>query len=197
MARVLLLAAVAGVAAAGGHSKNWIDRYNAAPNPSSVVTAGALARFTVLTEGTVRMEYEDGGRFDDEPTIAVLNRYLPTPSFTTKTDAKTGVVTIKTSKWTLTYNPAGGAFSADNLRIVLSVEPFSTWTPGMEPTGNLHGTIRTLDRVGHAVDLKCPPVTTTVVYYTASWPAADAEGAGRGGSHGDEAGDCVACRCPR
>ena len=150
-------------AAAGGHSKDWIKRFDANPNPSSVRTIGK-ARFTVLTEGVVRMEYEDAGIFDDDASVTFLHRNLPTPEFTSK--VKGSVLTITTSKWVLSYDSAAGPFSAASLKVNLLTEPFSTWVPGADPKGNLHGTIRTLDRVGHAVDLKCPPVTTTMIYYT-------------------------------
>jgi hypothetical protein len=35
----------------------------------------------------------------------------------------------------------------------------------VQPTRNLHGTIRTLDRVGSAVDLTCQPITTFQVLH--------------------------------
>lgn len=161
--RVVAAVAAVAAAAAGGHSRDWLSRYNPAANPDAVRTIGH-ARFTVLTEGTVRMEYEDNGVFDDEATITILHRHLPAPAF--KSTTKGTALTIETSKWRLTYDAAGGAFTPLTLRVALLVEPFTVWTPSSEATGNMHGTIRTLDRVGHAVDLKCPPVTSTMVYYT-------------------------------
>ena len=165
----MLAAAAAGLfswATASAHSKDWINRFNPVANPAAVVTHGN-ARFTVLTGGTVRMEYEDAAVFDDEASIAILHRHLPAPAFTHS--VKAGVLTLTTASWKLTYDldaSKGPGFTATSLRVQLLVAPFSVWVPGAEPKGNMHGTIRTLDRVGHAVDLKCPPVTSQMVYYT-------------------------------
>ena len=65
-------------------------QYDPSPNPKSVVTAGK-ARFTVLTDRILRMEW--GGPVD-AATWGVLNRNLPTPSFDHSVDR--GVLTITT-----------------------------------------------------------------------------------------------------
>lgn len=62
-----------------GHAKTWIDKFDPLPNPDSVFTIGN-ARFTVLTEGAVRIEYSASKLFNDESTIAVLHRNLPKTS---------------------------------------------------------------------------------------------------------------------
>ena len=56
------------------------------PNPSAVVTAGK-ARFTVLTDRLVRMEW---GQTVDAATFTFINRNLPAPKYqhTTETDPK-------------------------------------------------------------------------------------------------------------
>ena len=64
--------------------------YDPSPNPNSVVTAGK-ARFTVLTDRIVRMEW--GGQVD-AATWGVLNRNLPTPVF--QHSEERGVLTIAT-----------------------------------------------------------------------------------------------------
>ena len=165
LARLLAALAAAALASASGHSKTWIDRYDPRPNPASVVTHGN-ARFTVLLPSVVRMEYAANKQFDDDASLAFLHRNLPTPEFSRSVSGS--VLTLRTSNWELTYDASKdrGLFSSANLRISLLVEPFSEWTPAVEQTGNLHGTIRTLDRVGSAVDLKCVPPTTAMVYYT-------------------------------
>lgn len=65
-------------------------QYDPSPNPKSVVNAGK-ARFTVLTDRIVRMEW--GGKVD-AATWGVLNRNLPTPSF--QHSVESGVLTIAT-----------------------------------------------------------------------------------------------------
>ena len=56
--------------------------YNPTPNPKSLVQVGE-ARFTVLTERLIRMEW---GGANDAATFTFLNRDLPTPSFSVTSD---------------------------------------------------------------------------------------------------------------
>lgn len=53
------------------------------------------ARFTVLTDNVIRMEYSSKAQFEDRPTLAVLNRNLTVPKFSSATSG--GVLTITTS----------------------------------------------------------------------------------------------------
>jgi hypothetical protein len=168
--RGALLAAAAALvlglaAAGGGHSKTWINKYDPKPNPAAVVLHGN-ARFTVLFDGVIRMEYSASGEFNDDATLAFLHRHTAKPEFTHA--AKGAVLTIRTKHMELVYDTSKGTghFSSANLKVTLLVAPFTVWTPKSKPDGNLHGTIRTLDRVGHAVDLKCQPPTTAMIYYT-------------------------------
>lgn len=62
--------------------------YDPKPNPKSVVEI-AGARFTVLTERLVRMEW--GGR-NDAATFAFLNRNLLTPNYNVSKDGDTVVI---------------------------------------------------------------------------------------------------------
>ncbi|MBQ9475493.1 MAG: hypothetical protein IJU69_04480 [Bacteroidales bacterium] len=97
------------------------------------------ARFTVLTERLVRMEWSETSSFEDRASLAIVNRNLPLPRFSSSVSG--GVLTIKTSKLTLTYK-GSALFSADNLSVKHSM---GTWRPGMQNSGNLKGTVRTLD----------------------------------------------------
>jgi hypothetical protein len=65
--------------------------YDPSPNPEAVVQVGK-ARFTVLTDHLVRMEW---GGANDAATLAFVNRNLPTPKFTTSKDGNWTI--IKTS----------------------------------------------------------------------------------------------------
>ena len=96
------------------------------------------ARFTVLTDHLIRMEWSEDGIFEDRATLAIVNRRLPVPAFSST--LRNGVLTIKTKGLTLTYK--GGRFNEDNLKVVFGKY---SWKPGMEPKGNLKGTTRTLD----------------------------------------------------
>lgn len=88
--RVLLLAAAA------------LSSAGPIPNPAAVVTFGN-ARFTILTDRLVRLEYALGG-FDDLPSLVVVNRALAVPTFTVSNSSTT--VRISTSLLNITYNDA-------------------------------------------------------------------------------------------
>ena len=101
------------------------------------------ARFTVLTDRLVRMEYSESGAFEDHATLAIVNRNLPVPSFTTRKVGE-GVV-IRTSRLTLTYK-GGGEFTSSNLQVSFKMGGRTVvWDPSKEDNGNLMGTARTLD----------------------------------------------------
>ena len=135
MKRILLLAALL-AAAFTGQAKND----PVAPAEAQVVVGNA--RFTVLTDRLIRMEWSENGRFEDHATLAIVNRNLPVPKFTA-TRSGDGA-TIRTSAVTLTYK--GGKFAEDNLSVSFKLNGKTvTWHPGLEATGNLMGTARTLD----------------------------------------------------
>ena len=54
---------------------------NSVANPASLVFCDASTRFTMLTPLLVRVEHSDAGAFEDRPTMAFVNRYLPAPTF--------------------------------------------------------------------------------------------------------------------
>ena len=134
--------------------------YNNTADPTAVVvTLDKVARFTVLTDHLIRMEYAKvAGRFEDRASLAVLNRKLPVvPKFThTETN---GVLKITTAAVELSYT-IGKEFASDTL----SVQPvgaekasdlgFPGWQYGDSNKGNLLGTIRGLDGQG-ATPLDC------------------------------------------
>jgi len=132
------------------------------PHPGAAVVSGP-GRFTVLAPALIRLEYEAGGRFDDRPTLTAYNRrFAPLPQFTVQR-REDGGVTITTSAIELVWG--GGPFTPGSLTLTLRTYPFTVWHPGKPHTGNLHGTIRTLDRVGEPLDLTCTPPATTMEFY--------------------------------
>lgn len=72
------------------------ENYDPSPNPMSVVKAGK-ARFTILTEHLIRMEWDAEGAVNDAPTFAFVHRNLPTPSYN---------VTMENTNWTVIQTPA-------------------------------------------------------------------------------------------
>lgn len=103
-------------------------------------------RFTVITDGAVRMEYApDGEFFNDSSFVAVVRSY-PACQYKVKNGKKT--VEITTDRFRLTYAKGTGKFTQENLTITSAKGkgsvPFS-WKPGTVDTKNLKGTYRTLD----------------------------------------------------
>lgn len=105
-------------------------------------TAGN-ARFTVITEGVVRMEYSNSGRFVDEPTLFAQRDSF----FDADITADNGTVIIKTEKFTLSYKE-GHPFAADSLSVMVHTACMENlWKYEDRLTGNLGGTLSTLDGV--------------------------------------------------
>lgn len=109
--------------------------------PGAQVTAGN-ARFTVLTDRLIRMEWSPEAQFEDNATLAIVNRNLPVPQFSAKASGE-GVI-IKTKSLTLSYK--GGEFTPESLQVSFRLNGKTvTWRPGADASANLMGTARTLD----------------------------------------------------
>lgn len=113
--------------------------------PAAVVTDGP-ARFTVLTDGLIRMEYSADTTFTDQASLTFVNRKLPVPIYQVR--HKDGKLLIATNLLKLSYTEQTGPFSEKNLLIRYDdgVRQF-VWHPGMKDKRNLKGTTRTLDGV--------------------------------------------------
>ena len=99
----------------------------------------------ILTDRLLRMEWSsETGDFEDRATMAIINRHMPVPDFTTNNDGTT--LTISTTSLKLTWS-VGEAFSADTLSVASldDSSAFESWAFGQADPGNLLGTIRTLD----------------------------------------------------
>ena len=101
-------------------------------------------RFTVISDGALRLEYAPDGKFVDSKSHIAINRLYPQTDYKLKT--RGGWVEITTSKMKMRYKKNSGQFTDKNLIITAAKEmlPFS-WKPGMQQKGNLKGTYRTLD----------------------------------------------------
>ena len=115
---------------------------------AAVVTCGN-ARFTVLTDRLIRLEYHPQGRFEDRASQAFWFRKQPVPQFKRSTGANSAV--IETEFLRLEY--AGGEFAPASLMITLQ-QMGTTWHFGDADTGNLGGTGRTLDGVDGSIPLE-------------------------------------------
>ena len=130
------------LAAAAFALPSGADEMDPVANPDACVVAGN-ARFTVLTDRLVRMEWSENGVFEDNATLAVINRNLPVPEFRVTRDGD--AVRIRTSALTLDYS-GEGRFDESNLSVSFRMNGRRVeWHPGMSSEGNLMGTARTLD----------------------------------------------------
>jgi len=124
---------------------------NPVANPKAVVTSGN-ARFTVLTNRMIRMEWEPSGKFEDRASFVFINRNLPVPQF--QVSHNDGNLIIDTGKLKLRYKENSGKFTDDNLSVQFQLNgQWQTWHPSMKDTANLKGTIRTLDGVNGSTAL--------------------------------------------
>ena len=121
----------------------------------NIVYKDSNVRFTLVTDGTVRMEYAPDGKFLDDKSFIAVNRSYPEVKYKKSETAKK--VVISTDYLTLTYTKGSGPLTERNLSIVSAktkkkaadgkhLIPF-TWHPGQKdaPGANLKGTYRTLD----------------------------------------------------
>ena len=121
-------------------------------DPAAVVVVGQ-ARFTVLTPRLVRLEWAADGRFEDRASLVFVNRRLPVPTYSVRQSE--GWTVIDTGQLQVRYRPQRRAFTRENLAVELVVAGrHVTWHPGLEDTGNLRGTARTLDGVKGATSLE-------------------------------------------
>jgi alpha-glucosidase (family GH31 glycosyl hydrolase) len=118
------------------------------------------ARFTVLTDKLIRMEFASNQSqplFEDRATVAFINRNLGVvPVFNESVSG--GILTISTTSLKLSY-VIGQEFSSSSLNVVSIDEnsAFESWSYGQHSNGNLFGTIRTLDQEN------TPPLNCTML----------------------------------
>jgi alpha-glucosidase (family GH31 glycosyl hydrolase) len=94
-----------------------VDKAAAVAARQATVVSGD-ARFEVLTDGVIRMEYSPSGTFLDDPTFDVLYRNFPVPRYTSSVEQ--GWLTIRTSAMALRYKVGSGPFSTSNTQVLLS-----------------------------------------------------------------------------
>eukprot|EP01105_Mastigella_eilhardi_P015031 TRINITY_DN3416_c0_g1_i1.p1 TRINITY_DN3416_c0_g1~~TRINITY_DN3416_c0_g1_i1.p1 ORF type:complete len:312 (-),score=69.80 TRINITY_DN3416_c0_g1_i1:23-958(-) len=155
---LLAVAAVAAAVAATAATFNPV-----ADTKATVTVQGQSfqARFTVLTPQLLRCEVVPvGDTFRDAATLAVVNRLLPVPRFTSSYSSDKTTLRIETDYLLVQYVLGSDArpFNESNLNITVKALS-TTWKPGDKPTGNLLGTIRTLDKVRGPTNLDCNSMT--------------------------------------
>ncbi|MBZ0282159.1 MAG: DUF5110 domain-containing protein [Anaerolineae bacterium] len=109
---------------------------------SDAVVQVGHARFMVLTERLIRLEYHPQDCFEDRASQAFWYRHQPVPDFNVQLTENS--LEIETAYLHLQYS--GGDFSPENLSIRLKGSG-TVWRPGDVDEQNLRGTTRTLDFV--------------------------------------------------
>lgn len=116
-----------------------------AQSADNVAYQDSEVRFTVITDGVIRLEWQKDGHFTDEASLIAVNREYPQTEFKVKKNGRK--VEITTAKMSLEYRLGTGKFTDKNLSI-RSTDALATefvWKPGMKQQENLKGTFRTLD----------------------------------------------------
>lgn len=112
---------------------------------ANVVYQDNNVRFTLIDEGTLRLEYAPDGKFVDNKSFMAVIRNYPQVKYAIKSNAKQ--VVISTAKLRLVYKKGNAPLTKDNLTIssTKAIKTPFVWKPGMQQKGNLKGTYRTLD----------------------------------------------------
>jgi alpha-glucosidase (family GH31 glycosyl hydrolase) len=130
------------------------DAYRIPTSPVAApeaVVRGDTFRITVLTDGLVRLEHADDGRFEDRASAFALHREQPVPTF----EVRDGdVLEIVTARFHLTYDRRPFSTSGLSVQVRGGVSNYhSVWRYG-EDVHDLGGTARTLDRADGEIDLE-------------------------------------------
>ena len=112
-------------------------------SPEAIVRAGN-ARFTVLTDRLIRLEYHPDLRFEDRASQAFWYREQAVLDFTVRT-TENGLE-IETAFLHLRFSDTGDGFTPETLSILVKATN-AVWHPGDVDEMNLRGTTRTLDFV--------------------------------------------------
>jgi len=118
-------------------------------DPKAVVVEGHR-RITFLTPHIVRLEWAEDGKFEDRASMVFVNRKTPPPQQVvrglTNLELKAGASRKYTAlPWNLQVS-FPQADTGTDVSVTCGVDGKQiTWHPGLENSGNLGGTIRTLD----------------------------------------------------
>ncbi|KAF1948717.1 hypothetical protein CC80DRAFT_498013 [Byssothecium circinans] len=107
---------------------------------SEAIVQGDNYRFTVLTDGLLRLEWAEDNRFEDRASTFAVNRQLAVPDFYVWD--RGDLLEIVTKRFHVVYNKK--KFSGEGFVIHLKGAVSAKWTYGQQAS-NLGGTIRTLD----------------------------------------------------
>ena len=114
--------------------------------PSANTYTHGQARFQLMTDRLVRLEWCADGTFEDRPSFAAVNRSFSTVPCAAAVRGRT--LTLRTGALTLTYRDDGRPFHAGNLSVTFPLNGRTVrWRAGQKDGQNLGSTLRTLDGV--------------------------------------------------
>lgn len=117
---------------------------DARPLGRNIAYSDDNVRFTVISDGVMRLEYSPDGRFVDNKSFLAVERVYPAVDYKVRQTRRS--VEITTAKMKLTYKKGSGKFNSSNLEIISGKGMFPfVWKPGTKQKNNLKGTYRTLD----------------------------------------------------
>ena len=125
---------------------NEEDRYVSKANIENVIT-GSNYRFSILSEGLIRIEYSQSGTFNDNKTLLVSNRYSNKIDY--KKEETPSLLTIETKMFKLEYKKelpfiTKGLLSNKNL-LITNIFTKKKWYYNHLETKNLGGGTFSLD----------------------------------------------------
>lgn len=132
---IFVILGVASSESVGYGPEPWLSGDPKASPGSVIVSALGTARFTILSDALIRMEWTSGGgNWEDSRTLVVWNRARPVVNFSVTVNHST--TTISTRSLVLVHTDDGQALSASNLYVQLLEPAFSSnstrvWTPDM------------------------------------------------------------------
>ncbi len=146
-------------------------------DPAAVVSADK-ARFTLLTERLVRLEYSPQGIFEDHASQAFLFRRQPVPVFQVRREG--AGLEIETAHLLLKYRESEQGFTPRSLSILVkATNVIWHFNDSSQAAQNLLGTARTLDDVNGQTELESGPMSLagwgvlddskSVVFNAAGW----------------------------
>jgi alpha-glucosidase (family GH31 glycosyl hydrolase) len=119
---------------------------------TGAVVRGDTYRFSVLTDGLLRLEYAADGAFVDHQSAFAINRELPVPDY--KVVDEEDILEIVTDRVRLTYDKRPFSRNGLSVQVRGNISSYhSIWRFG-QPPDDLGGTARTLDEADGAVPLE-------------------------------------------
>lgn len=119
---------------------------------SKNIILGETYRITVLTEGLVRLEYQEDGRFEDRPSQMVQNRDFPPSAY--RVVRRGQGLEIITPRMHMIYNEERFSRHGLSIQVTGNFSAYHSIWHYFDDFHDLKGTARTLDETDGAVELE-------------------------------------------